>query len=567
MRIPPTITNLDPTIAIPERFVEFADDYFSRSPSTRPRSVWVDQFRQYESTGYTGRRPFSLLSWNILAQALYEGGGTNSGHKIAWPVRLEWILGILKDANADIVCLQEVQDDDVFRHDLWPAMKEWGYDGVVQGGVGVREIKRRRGKGDRAIKVATFWKRDLFQPAMVLPENVNSNKKKKKKKKTDQMMAHMARGRTLTSLLQPTADGGSDEATLAVVNCHLEGHPNQYAARIRQLQHALDDLATRVDDPPNAYNGLVIAGDFNCELSSSACSTYLRIGRVGRKGGLGGLNGPACLAVPPSILQSDEAAEVLSPILEWGQALPNQEMESVKPHPFRRNSLVSAYPPKLDANVHFTYCAKPFRPVSGLDQIWYSSLSLQRMALRRASSPTARNIILQTGLPEGEVLNQPSDHLPVGAVFEWNSCNPQEECSLEGFEDDDENDDGEPSCRRPCSDAGVRSLIVVPNQEPPTPKPISPIMAYAELDLLLSTGPFDSPAQQAEVESIVDETSLPSNKDEKPSEEEIVRLREMRDRKKVLLQGASDSVRPTLQRILKLKKEVCKYEEEMFGFA
>ena len=240
---------------------------------------------------------------------------------------------------------------------------------------------------------------------------------------------------------------------------------------------------------------------------------------------------------------------MLNPIFEWGQALPNSDMEKVKPHAFRRNSLVSAYPAGLSSNAHFTYCARPFRPVSGLDQIWYSSLSLQRMALRRAcSSQKARNAILQNGLPE-EALQQPSDHLPVGALFEWNSCDPGGDCDLN---------------TRKCGDGGVRELIVVPDRELPAPKPISPIMAYAELDLLVSTCPYESDTQRTLLEAILDYTLPP--KDQKPSEEQLKKLREIRDQKKTLLKDSSDSVRVVLQRILKLKKEVSKYEEEM-GFA
>lgn len=44
-------------------------------------------------------------------------------------------------------------------------------------------------------------------------------------------------------------------------------------------------------------NALVLAGDFNCELQSSACSTYLRMGRLGRQAGLGGTCGEDALVL------------------------------------------------------------------------------------------------------------------------------------------------------------------------------------------------------------------------------------------------------------------------------
>ena len=89
-------------------------------------------------------------------------------------------------------------------------------------------------------------------------------------------------------------------------------------------------------------------------------------------------------------------------------------------------------------------------------------------------------------------------------------------------------------------------------------------MAYAELDLLMSTCPYDNDTQREQLEIILDHKLPP--KEEKPSQEEIILLRKMSDQKKKLLQQASEPVRQVLQRILKLKKEVSKYEEEM-GFA
>ena len=39
---------------------------------------------------------------------------------------------------------------------------------------------------------------------------------------------------------------------------------------------------------------------------------------------------------------------MLHPIMEWGQPLPNDELELIPPHPFQRNSLLGAYPSILD---------------------------------------------------------------------------------------------------------------------------------------------------------------------------------------------------------------------------
>ena len=559
------------------------------------------------------RPPFSLLSWNILSQELYEqsqSGTTTTTtsssssslpknknkqtYSYSWNQRLRWILETILEASADVVCLQEVQFH-LFYQDLLPALQQHGYDGCVQGDPSVREISRRKGKGTRRHVVATFWKTKRFQPVMVTESSSHHQNKNDHPPPPEQFQyyAHMARGRTLTCVLQDqslsllssssdTEDGHDNDdhhhhhhhhpsssspttttTTLAIINCHLEGHPRQYAARIQQLQHAMEDLAKRRTCGPPTLNGLMIAGDFNCELQSSACTTYLKIGRVGRKGGLGGVHGTSALVLPPRLLESEEAAEMLHPIKEWGQDLPNGEMEHVPPHPFRRNSLVSAYPTQLgqsDPRNHFTYCANPScRPVAGLDQIWHSGYSLTRVALRKMlPNHQERTKILQQGLP---LPRYPSDHLPIGAVLDWNTDDPMEcEVIWNNNQNNHNNHNHNSHNNLHCGVGGVRELFVTQDQPPPTPKPKSPIMAYAELDLLLCTCPFDSDTQRQTLEDIMDNVpDLPDNPKDKPSKEQLKKLRDSRERKKKLLMTASQPARQVLQRILKLKKEVAAY--------
>ncbi|CAJ1949805.1 unnamed protein product [Cylindrotheca closterium] len=478
----------------------------------------------------SNKKPFSLLTWNILSQKLYDAqikrqndstGMEQFGY--SWMERLQWIVETLASVDADIVCLQEV-DLEPFNQDLLPSMNRLGYNGAIQGGENVQEINRRKGKGKRAHLVATFWK-SRFEPL-----DVNG---------FDQVDgAVLARGRTLTTLLQDQREGNP---ILAVINCHLEGHPRQYSARIKQLQHAMDDLVVRCAGVP--LNGLCIAGDFNCELQSSACSTYLRIGRIGRKGGLGGVHGTSANAVPPSLLECDEAAKCLDPILEWGKPIPNDELEKVQPHPFRANSLCSCYPEflgKQDARKHFTFCARPNRPVAGLDQIWYSSLSLKRLALRKPLSTSADRLrVLTNGLPAQRL---PSDHLPIGTILDWNAV-PYSSISSSSEQIQE-----------------IPQLQIRPKDLPAAPKPKSPIMAFTELDMLLVTCPYDSEKQREELEAIVDDVpDLPPD-NQKPSSEQLKKLSEMKERRKQLLMGASESARTVMQRILKLKKEVVAYE-------
>ena len=189
-------------------------------------------------------------------------------------------------------------------------------------------------------------------------------------------------------------------------------------------------------------NALVLAGDFNCELQSSACSTYLRMGRLGRKASLGGIHGEDSTILPPSLLETTEATEVIHPIMEWGRALPEEKVSDVDVNPFRKNGMTSAYPAWLgrdDATRHFTFCSElSKRPVPGLDQLWYTSMTLERTSLRtmfvddsglweryfyddaevEKRRDEKRMKVLASGLPSMDC-KYPSDHLPIGAAFDW----------------------------------------------------------------------------------------------------------------------------------------------------
>ena len=326
--------------------------------------------------GPDGRRPFSILSWNILAQSLYESqyqrrriqevalsssqiqmpSFSSSPHPHPWSKRVKRIVEILSHSDADIICLQEATARS-FKNDLLPELSKIGYDGIAQEDdrpdkpMCLREASKHRHQHRNHI-TATLWKRDKFEP---LGEAI-------------------ARTRSLVTVLKlkGTEPGNGSTPTVAVVNVHLEGHPRRFSERTQQLYHAMSDLAKRVEqnsDGPSRteddtsrigkLNALVLAGDFNCELQSSACSTYLRVGRIGKHAGLGGIYGGDSLVLPPALFDTAEAAEVIQPIMEWGRVLPEHKLADLSPHPFRRNCLSSAYPPWLgedDARSHFTFC-------------------------------------------------------------------------------------------------------------------------------------------------------------------------------------------------------------------
>ena len=392
--------------------------------------------------------------------------------------------------------------------------------------------------------------------------------------------------------------------TVAVVNAHLEGHPHRFLERTHQLQHALTDLAWRVvrrEDDDDArpsgtktdaaaaaaagggggattidgLNALIVAGDFNCELQSSACSTYLRMGRLGRQAGFGGVHGEDSIVLPPSLLETTEATEVIHPIVEWGRALPEEAIADVGPHPFRRSGLTSAYPAWLgrdDPRTHFTFCSESSKhPVPGLDQIWFTSMTLERVGLRRmfvddSSSSWERYFyddveverrrederrgVLATGLPSPGC-EYPSDHLPIGAIFRW-----KRDESRRG-------DDGAVCGALHVVDAegnDVQTLAESSKQRTQMQE-----HAFAnpreELDYLVEYCPYDSDEQRSDVQFVLSPIDPPLSlaSSERPTPDQMMQLDARHATKAKLAAMASLSVRPWLKNIWKVNKQVGKW--------
>lgn len=558
---------------------------FQRRGAEHDEFYWTDTLQiDSQASGPNAPSPFSLLSWNILAQKLYESQykrrritevalhsseqslNTLSGspHPHPWPKRLNRIVEILRHANSDIICLQECERDSFVQ--LASIMSDCGYDAITQEDdrpanakpVGVRNVSRHT--KNRNHLVATFWKRDKFEP----------------------ISDASIRTRSMTTVLRLKGENESTSPTLAVVNVHLEGNPNKSQERTHQLQHAMSDLARVVQDDQSGIgklNALVLTGDFNCELQSSASSLYMEMGRLGKQSGLGGVHGEACLVLPDLLLETNEATRILHPIMEWSKPLSEDKID-VKPHPFRRNGMRSAYPKWLgrkDAAQHFTFCSElNKRPVPGLDQCWYSSSSLQRVGLRNMFVDDSglweryffdddetsirrddeRMKILTTGLPDPEC-KYPSDHLPIGAVFNWiHSDECQESCVLDDAEECSEEVRG-----LKVIDGEGQDMLTVQSRGELDECPIFET-PQEELSYLLSKCPFDSPKQRDDVNFILSSVVPSVEHKVRPTPDQMRQLEERRIAKAGVLDYCSSRVRPWLKRIWKASKAAGKVERE-----
>lgn len=107
----------------------------------------------------------SVVQYNVLAEALSNpvmcpdaGFSSMPPEHMSWAHRGRLVIQKIKDANADLVCLQEV---DHYYDSVEPALREVGYLGIYR----EDEWSPCRGKSDGTLKdgVAIFYKRDTLE--------------------------------------------------------------------------------------------------------------------------------------------------------------------------------------------------------------------------------------------------------------------------------------------------------------------------------------------------------------------------------------------------------------------
>ena len=290
----------------------------------------------------------SVMSWNVLHD--HPGCG--------WPARRDNVVAELTTCGADIIALQEVLPH-VFANDLEPALNAAGYAGI--------HSTRRQ--------LVVFW-RDRAYALLGTA-------------RTFTLVGHSQRSRTLTAVLQDR-----HAHRLAVVNCHLEGHPGKVVARVKQLQSTLTELARA-----HSHHAVVVCGDFNCALQSSECTNYLARCVTPREM-------PATAATSTIRHHTHQVWEAASATDAAGIAkLPAHQYQLAPASAVHRSSKA------------FTYSDRPGQTTAGIDQVWFSSDSLVCVAERALfRSEQHRQHLLTVGLP---CAANASDHVPVGAVFRW----------------------------------------------------------------------------------------------------------------------------------------------------
>ncbi|XP_014667413.1 PREDICTED: protein angel homolog 2-like [Priapulus caudatus] len=202
----------------------------------------------------------SIMSYNVLAQQLLIGNSFLYDHchpnVLKWSFRCRNLLSEITDANPDVLCMQEVQEDHF--QEFWePQLASLGYAAVY----------KKRTDNSMYDGCATFVKRDKFviERARVV-EFFRAGVVPLSKHNVAVIVALRARADPcMTSDPGVTPGGG---ARLFVANTHLLFSPTRGDVKLAQLNLLLaevDRVACSGYDDAGAetYDPVVVTGDFN----------------------------------------------------------------------------------------------------------------------------------------------------------------------------------------------------------------------------------------------------------------------------------------------------------------
>ncbi|XP_008291596.1 protein angel homolog 2 [Stegastes partitus] len=216
---------------------------------------------------------FSVMSYNILSQELLQDNAYLYRHcnpsVLSWEYRRPNLLAEIQQHNADILCLQEVQEDH-YENQIKPALQALGYH---------CEYKKRTGKKPDGCAVTFKTSRfsllssnpvEFFRPGDALLDRDNVG---------------------LVVQLRPNDSiSQSDPSSfICVANTHLLYNPRRGDIKLAQLAILLAEIGRLSRLPDGSANPVVLCGDFNStpwsplySFLTSGCLDYrgMQIGMV-----------------------------------------------------------------------------------------------------------------------------------------------------------------------------------------------------------------------------------------------------------------------------------------------
>jgi len=208
---------------------------------------------------------FKLLTLNVLAKSYaYQMDTECPKQFLDWNYRGRKIVDFLSQANADIFCLQEVDDEELFQNH---------FNGEYES-----ESISRRGKPD---KLLTFWRKTRWTLDQAVPVDFDdlANEGIDRKMVSPGVAKRYLKGNV--GLLVMLTSTTNPKHKLAIGNTHLYWNPLRRDVKLRQAAYFMNVINAYLEekkDVEDSYS-VLICGDLN-SLPSSLVYQYITKGEV-----------------------------------------------------------------------------------------------------------------------------------------------------------------------------------------------------------------------------------------------------------------------------------------------
>ncbi|XP_074024756.1 protein angel homolog 2 isoform X3 [Numenius arquata] len=386
-------------------------EYFCQH--TRTMKIFENKETDQSNIESEAKFDFTVMSYNILSQNLLEDNSHLYKHcrqrLLIWTYRFPNILQEIKELDADVLCLQEVQEDH-YRTEIKSSLESLGYH---------CEYKMRTGRKPDGCAICfktsrfslissnpvEFFRRDI---PLLDRDNVG-----------------------LVLLLQPKFHCKTN-AAICIANTHLLYNPRRGDIKLTQLAMLLAEIASVALQKDGTFCPIIICGDFN-SVPGSPLYRFIKEGKLNYEGlAIGKVSGQEqfprgqrILSIPIWPKKLGEESEAAKPHNTQEAVIASEKLSSNLQHHFKLSSVYSHYFPETGIP-EVTTCHS--RSAVTVDYIFYSAARDDTTAqpgaedsfhgglklLGRLALLTEKDLWTVNGLPNE---NNSSDHLPLLAEF------------------------------------------------------------------------------------------------------------------------------------------------------
>ncbi|XP_037260960.1 protein angel homolog 2 isoform X2 [Falco rusticolus] len=237
-------------------------EYFCQH--SRTMKIFENKETDQSNTESEAKFDFTVMSYNILSQNLLEDNSHLYKHcrqrLLIWTYRFPNILQEIKQLDADVLCLQEVQEDH-YRAEIKSSLESLGYH---------CEYKMRTGRKPDGCAICFKTSKfslissnpvEFFRHDIPLLDRDNVG---------------------LVLLLQPRFHCKTN-AAICIANTHLLYNPRRGDIKLTQLAMLLAEIASVAPQKDGTFCPVIICGDFN-SVPGSPLYRFIKEGKLNYEG-------------------------------------------------------------------------------------------------------------------------------------------------------------------------------------------------------------------------------------------------------------------------------------------